>query len=85
MFRSKACTESTDNISDNEVFVYGFYRKVNKRRKRAGIFVFSNLLTFLLGNFGILTKLQSMAGLEKYETLRKEVFFFLPIILYVRV
>lgn len=38
--------------------------------------MFSNLLTFLLGNFGILTKLQSMAGLEKYETLRKEFFFF---------
>lgn len=71
-----AWTESTDNISDNEVFVYGFYKKVNKRRKRAGIFIFSNLLTFLLGSFGILTKLQSMAGLEKYETLRKDFFFF---------
>lgn len=57
-----------------------FTKKVNKRRKRAGIFIFSNLLTFLLGSFGILTKLQSMAGLEKYETLRED-FFFLPIIL----
>lgn len=56
-----------------------FTKKVNKRRKRAGIFIFSNLLTFLLGSFGILTKLQSMAGLEKYETLRED--FFLPIIL----
>lgn len=75
MLQSIAQPESTDNISDNEVFVYGFYRKVNKRRKRAGIFMFSNPLALLLENFGPLTKPQSITVLEKFEILIEGFFY----------
>lgn len=63
--------ELTDNkISGNRVSVYSFKRRIKKRRKIVGIFMFSNLSALLLEKFSILTK-----QLQTYDSAREISYF----------
>jgi len=53
-------------ISGKSASVYSFKKRINKGRKTVGIFLYSNLLSLLLGKFRIMTK-----QLQTYDRARE--------------